>query len=202
MDGQETEAKFYIRNIEGIQTRLQNLKARLIQERVLERNTRFDLPGGGLRAEGRVLRLRQDREARLTYKGPSQLVDGTLSRQEVELTVGDFEKARQFLEGLGYGKLFYYEKYRTVYDVEATHVMLDELPYGNFIEIEGDSPAAIQRSAELLGLNWKTAIGTSYHALFDRVRKNMKLELEDLSFPNFSGIQVLPKHLGVRPADQ
>ncbi len=202
MDGQETEAKFYLKDVKKFQTRLQTLKARLIQTRVLERNTRFDLPGASLRDEGRVLRLRQDTETRLTYKGPSQVVDGTLSRVEVEFTVGDYEKARQFLEGLGFGKLVYYEKYRTVYELAETHVMLDELPYGNFVEIEGENPAQIHTAAEMLSLDWGAAIGTSYHVLFDRLRESMNLSLEDLSFGNFAGIDVLPENLGVLPADR
>jgi adenylate cyclase, class 2 len=202
MDGRETEAKFYLSDLEKVRTRLHALKARLIQERVLERNTRFDLPGARLRAEGRVLRLRQDTETRLTYKGPSQADGGTLSRQEVEFTVGDFDKARQFLEGLGYRKLVYYEKYRTVYEIAGAHVMLDELPYGNFVEVEGEDTSDIREAAEELGLDWRATIETSYHSLFDRVRESLDLKLEDLSFENFIQIRVLPEHLGVRPADE
>lgn len=201
MDGQETEAKFYVRNRQKIEARLQKLKARLIQPRVLEQNIRFDWPDGGLRAEGRVLRLRQDTETRLTYKGPSSLEEGTLSRREIEFTVESFEAAREFLEALGYRKLLAYEKYRTTYQLHDVHVMLDEMPYGDFVEIEGEDPASIAEAAEKLGLSWQAAVGTSYAALFDRVRKNLQLEIEDLGFENFKAIHVLAAHLGVRPAD-
>ncbi len=201
MDGRETEAKFYVGDLEQVRERLLSLQAPLVRARQLERNTRYDLPGAQLRAQGRVLRLRQDTQARLTYKGPSALDNGTLSREEVEFTVGDFEQARRFLEGLGYVPLVYYEKYRTVHDLGDAHVMLDEMPYGNFVEIEADTVEAIRAAAEQLGLRWEAAIGTSYHALFDRLRERLDLHMEDLSFESFGGRKITPQELGVLAAD-
>src|SRR5215470_4306162 len=100
--GQETEAKFYIQHLNQITTRLNELRARLIQPRVLETNLRFDLPDNSFRSSGRVLRLRRDTESKFTYKGAGQNKSGILDRQEIEFVVSDFEKARQFLEALGY----------------------------------------------------------------------------------------------------
>src|SRR5687767_10568642 len=187
---QETEAKFYVRDLKRIEIRLQDLGACLIKSRVLETNLRFDLPDGGLRAEGRVLRLRRDSEARITYKGPSTNEQGVLSRTEIEFTVSDFEKAKEFMEALGYQKLLYYDKYRTTYSLDSTSlrvdfqqqavglesclIMLDELPYGNFVEIEGENIEMIRAIANQLDLNWDTAIGTGYTALFERARKTLK----------------------------
>jgi adenylate cyclase class 2 len=221
--GQETEAKFYVRDLRSIERRLQNLEARLLQPRVLETNIRFDLPDAGLRSEGRVLRLRRDTESRLTYKSASTNDQGVLSRTEIEFTVGEFEKAKQFLEALGYQKLIYYEKYRTTYTLQPSegsarstrsgqrllmkpsegliHIMLDELPYGNFVEIEGETVDSIRAVAEGLDLIWERAIATSYHALFERGRTALKYSFQDLSFENFADIQVAPSHLGVRAAD-
>jgi adenylate cyclase class 2 len=202
---QEIEAKFYVRDLDGIITRLHELETRLIQRRVLETNIRFDLPGAGLRSEGRVLRLRRDTEARFTYKGPSTNEQGVLSRTEIEFTVGNFENAKEFMEALGYQKLLYYDKYRTTYELQTSegsvHVMLDELPYGNFVEIEGESSKMIRAIADQLNLNWDTAIGTSYTALFERARKALRFVFRDLSFENFAGMEVNASHLGVRAAD-
>ena len=202
---QEIEAKFYVRDLDGIITRLHELEARLIQRRILETNLRFDLPDGSLRSEGRVLRLRRDTEARFTYKGPSTNEQGVLSRTEIEFTVGNFENAKEFMEALGYQKLLYYDKYRTTYELQTSegsvHVMLDELPYGNFVEIEGESSKMIRAIADQLNLNWDTAIGTSYTALFERARKALRFVFRDLSFENFTGMEVNASHLGVRAAD-
>ncbi len=202
---QETEAKFYVRDLKRIATRIQDLGAHLVQSRVLETNLRFDLPDGGLRSEGRVLRLRRDTEARFTYKGPSTNEQGVLSRTEIEFTVGDFEKAKEFMEALGYQKLLYYDKYRTTYELQTSegsaHVMLDELPYGNFVEIEGESSEMIRAIADQLNLNMDAAIGTSYTSLFERARKTLRFVFRDLSFENFAGMEVNASHLGVRAAD-
>lgn len=220
--GQETEAKFYVRDLDRIRRRIEELNGQLIQPRVLEMNIRFDVTGARLRAEGRVLRLRHDTESRLTYKSASTNEQGVLSRTEIEFTVEDFEKARQFLEALGYQKLVYYEKYRTTYALQLSEgfaghprnaeegaepsegsilVMLDELPYGNFVEIEGEMIDSIRAIAESLHLNWETAIATSYHALFDRGRMTLNYTFQDLSFENFADINVAPADLGVRAAD-
>ena len=45
---QETEAKFFVLDLDGIRMRLQTLEAHLIQPRVLETNIRFDLPDSSL----------------------------------------------------------------------------------------------------------------------------------------------------------
>ncbi len=95
MDGQETEVKFYVRKIKRVEKRLQALGARLIQPRVYEVNLRFDRPDGSLQREEKVLRLRQDAQARLTYKGPSQQTADVLIRQEIEITVDNFESRAQ-----------------------------------------------------------------------------------------------------------
>jgi adenylate cyclase class 2 len=174
----------------------------LIQRRVLERNLRFDLPDGSLRAAGRVLRLRKDHETRLTYKGPSKLKRGVMSRREVELEVKDFEDARQLLEQLGYRAILSYEKYRATYALRKVHVMLDELPFGNFVEIEGPDSTTIEAAALRLRLKMSAAIGASYAALFDALRATLRLKFAELSFENFDGMRVTPAQLGVDPADR
>jgi adenylate cyclase class 2 len=200
---QEIEVKFFVLDLNKIQMRLQELEAYLIQERALESNIRFDLPDNSFQNEGRVLRLRQDTEARLTYKGPSQNQNGILSRTEIEFSVGDHEKARQFLEALGYHTLFYYEKYRTVYKLGECHIMLDELPYGMFVEIEGQTHKSIENLATTLNLKWDAAIPTSYHAIFRKFcSNNINIDPADLSFKAMQGIKVSASELFIQPADE
>jgi len=205
-NGQETEAKFYVLNLMEIERHLQDLGARLIQARVLETNIRFDLPDARLQSDRRVLRLRRDSEARLTYKGASTNEQGVLSRTEIEFIVEDFEKAKQFLEALDFQPIFYYEKYRTTYILQPSegsiHIMLDELPYGNFVEIEGETVESIRQVSDALHLKWNAAIGTSYSSLFKRVSQTLNLSFQDLSFEKFAGIQVTSEDLGVRVAEE
>jgi adenylate cyclase, class 2 len=200
-NGLEIEAKFYISQLDHITTRLQGLQARLVQPRVLETNLRFDLPNGGLHAKGQVLRLRRDTEARLTFKSSGQEQSGVVARQEIEFVVEDFEKARQFLQALGYQEVIIYEKYRRTFELDGALIMLDELPYGNFLEIEGGSVEQIQAMAAKLDLEWDAAIRTSYTALFSVAANSLQLPFRDITFSNFERISVTAKDLHVRAAD-
>lgn len=199
--GVEIEVKYLVRSLPRVADRLQALGARLVQPRTHERNLRFDLPNGSLRLDKKVLRLRQDNQARLTFKGPGHAHDGIYARQEIEFVVEDFNKARHFLEALGYQPVMFYEKYRTTYALQNALVMLDEMPYGNFVEIEGESAAAIHTLTDQLGLNRACNICLSYAALFDRARQALGLTFTDLSFDNFRGISVPPSALGQTYAD-
>ncbi|MCL5611512.1 MAG: class IV adenylate cyclase [Chloroflexi bacterium] len=201
LNDQEIEAKFYICSLADIEQRLRNLGAHLIQQRTHEANLRFDTSNGNFKREGRVLRLRRDDAIRLTYKDGSRKRDGVILRREIEFAVSDFDSARKFIEALGYQVVFIYEKYRSTYELDGVHIMLDEMPYGNFVEIEGEL-ASLKPIAEKLGLNWDAAIPTGYFALFEKVREARGLEFRDLSFENFKGIEIEAKDLKVVSADK
>lgn len=201
METQEIEAKYYVRGPNRVADDLKRAGARCIQPRTFERNLRFDTPKGRLRRQGQVLRLRQDTAARLTYKGPSQNSGGVLSRTEMEFTVSNFESARAFLEALGYIVFAVYEKYRTVYELDEFHIMLDELPYGNFVEIEGPNPASIERLARDLGLDPAKATSASYLALFAHLSAGRGFDVSQLTFAALPGLRVTPQELGVEAAD-
>jgi adenylate cyclase class 2 len=202
MNEQEIEAKFFVKNLNGIELRLQFLKAQLIQPRIHEINLRFDNADNELRSTFRVLRLRQDDKARLTYKGPSEeQPGGILSRREIEFIVEDFDRARDFLEALGYGVVVFYEKFRATYKLNDTHIMLDELPYGQFIEVEGENAETIHRTTDLLGINWDAMVRAGYHALFERVTGKYNLEPSQLSFAALEKVNITAEDLGIVAAD-
>jgi len=197
----EIEAKFYVRDLGAVAARLEKLGAKIIQPRVHEINLRFDFPDGRLRREHRVLRLRRGDDIRLTYKGQSEVHEGALARQEIELMVSDFDITQAFLEALGYQVIAYYEKYRTMYALGEVHVMLDELPYGNFVEIEGSDVDSLRRTARDLGLDYTTAIPASYLALFERLCAERGLEPSKLTFAALKDIHPTPGELSIQPAD-
>ena len=202
MKDQELEVKFFIADLAGLEARLQAAGANLAQPRSHEINLRFDTPSGDLTRTSRVLRLRQDTAARLTYKGPSESQAGVRVRQELEFTVGDFDAARAFLEALGYQVSMIYEKYRATYDLQGVHVTLDELPYGNFAEIEGPDSVSIHNVNQSLDLDWEARIAFSYTVLFDQLRSTLGLAFRDLTFDNFQDLNISPAALNVRPADE
>ena len=200
---QEIEAKFYLQDLNQMRVRLQMTQARLLHDRVFEQNLRFDLPDSGLRAKGRVMRLRRDDEIRLTYKGAQTNTGGVLSRTEIEFAVDDFDMTKRFLEALGYQVMLEYEKFRTTFALSDTvHVMLDELPYGNFIEIEAETVESVHAAADSLDLTRIRAIAKSYTDLFEHAKTELGLNFRDLTFENFKGIAVKAAHIGVEPADE
>ncbi len=202
MENQEIEVKFYVQNLAAVEKRLLAAGAHLIQKRILEQNLRFDTPEQDLGRSFRVLRLRQDTEARLTYKGPSSMREGTRVREEIEFSVSDFNRARQLLEALGFQISMSYEKFRSSYDLNGAHIVLDELPYGNFVEIEGPDVGTIRSINEILGLNWNAGVAASYTALFERLKHNRELEFRDLTFENFIDLDIQKEDLEVIPADE
>ena len=198
---QELEIKLYLSNLAAFQNQVEGLGGQLVEPRLHEINLRFDTPERDLTSSLQVLRLRQDTAARLTYKGPGETVGGVYARREIEFTVSDYQSAQLLLETLGYQVSLMYEKYRTTYSLEGLQITLDEMPYGNFTEIEGADPAKIQAAAVRLGVNWEARILESYTSLFDRLREKQNLTFRDLSFANFSELNITPEDLAVNPAD-
>ncbi len=201
MNGEETEAKFYVRDLKRIERCLLDLKAHLIQPRIHEINLRFDNASGDLRREFKVLRLRKDTEAKFAFKGPGAEVGGALSRREIEFTVGDFDAAKEFLEAIGFMPIVFYEKFRATFEWNGVHIMLDELPHGNFVEIEGKDITALQQVAGLLNLNWEASIKASYHALFVRAAEKHALDASQLSFEALKSVRIRAEDMRVVAAD-
>jgi adenylate cyclase class 2 len=198
---QELEVKFYLSRRPEMEARLASL-GQLSVPRVHELNLRLDTVDHELLSTGRLLRLRQDMRARLTYKGLGSEEGGARLRQELEVTVSDFDTALHLLEALGYRVQLMYEKYRTTYRVGQVEVALDEMPTGNFLEIEGPQAESIRAAADQLGLDWNARILDSYTVLFERTRQNLGFAFRDLSFENFRGITVTPQVMGVRAGDE
>lgn len=197
----ETEVKFNLSNPEVYLSRVITLGGQLLQPRTHERNIRFDLPDHSLSMAGRVLRLRQDAEVHLTYKDSGRLVDGVLTRREIEFKADDFDTAKRFLEALDYQEYASYEKYRQVYKLGDLLVTLDELPYGTFTEIEGEPASMIQTVADTLYLDWSKRINFSYLVMFEIMKKSLSFEGNALSFEALAGLSITPQNLGVSPAD-
>ncbi len=198
----EKEVKFFISDLPGLKDRLLSLGAVMVQPRTREMNYRFDTPDGSLATSGRALRLRHDVRDILTFKGPSNTVDGVRVRPEYEVEVDNIGNAWLILQGLGYELVVSYEKWRTVYSLNNLMITLDELPYGYFTEIEGSDTAVIRSTAAVLSLNWETRIESSYLELFEILKQKMNLAMRDLTFAEFVDIPLTSADLGVTPADR
>ena len=162
----EIEVKFQVQNLSALTDRLKAEEFRLITARTHEMNTLYDLPDGGLRNRGALLRLRQyGPKWTLTYKDKPATQGRHKSRREIETVVTNGPALAQIFEALGYVPRFAYEKFRTEWTDGSGHVVLDETPVGNFGEIEGP-PEWIDAVASRLGISHDQYITLSYSELF------------------------------------
>jgi adenylate cyclase, class 2 len=201
-NGQEIEVKFYLADIERFRENAVKAGAELITARVYELNLRFDTPQRDLTQQRRVLRLRKDDNNRITYKGPGKEDQLVAVRQEIEFQVSDFDAAQQLLEALGYEVSIRYEKYRTTFHLMNAEVVLDELPYGNFVEIEAPDGETVQRVAEYLKLDWEARIIDNYLGLFERLKTNLGISADNLSFAELEEGSYSAADLGVKAGDR
>lgn len=185
----ESEVKLYVRDLAGIEQRLNQAGATLKAARVYERNVRYENAAHSLTEAGIVIRLRQDTRIRLTYKDKKVVEDGVTKRFEAEVEVNDFDAMEMILGKMGYEPNVVYEKYRTTYLLDGAEVVLDEMPYGHFVEIEGDKDT-IERVIDVLDLKSAKRYHESYLELAARVQNKLGLQAADLTFANYARVHV------------
>src|SRR5437588_3337830 len=130
---------------------------RVVELRHFEDNWLLDSPRRKLFHQGEALRVRSvNGIGWVTYKGAVREDQSPVKvREEIEFET-DAPDRVELLARLGYHRSFRYQKYRTVYEIAVDdhklHVVLDQTPMGNFIEIEGNE-AAIVRVLEAAGFS-------------------------------------------------
>lgn len=117
-----------------------------------EENTLF--AGAQLDVRSRVLRLRRTQsKAVFTYKERQAEFASTIRRQrEDETEVADADALTAILDALGYRPALVYEKRRTTWRVAGVELVIDELPFGLYAEIEGEEDA-IENAEKILELS-------------------------------------------------
>jgi adenylate cyclase class 2 len=182
----EVEIKFYVEDPETLRRALREAGA-TGGGRVFERNTRHDDAAGSLRARGELLRLRRDTACRLTHKSLPLTADPEFKvHRETETVVEDCGAMEAILRALGFPPVQVYEKYRETYSMGKAHVLLDTMPYGVFVEIEGGREE-IRDIARRLGLPMSRRITATYLAIHDKVRDRLGLAAPDLTFEAYRG---------------
>ncbi len=192
----EVEVKFLLPELTAVRAQLLALGATVVWPRLFERNLCLDTPDEALRARDELLRLRQDTAVTLTYKGRSlEREQGSQAkvREELEVTVSDWQTAVAIFQRLGFVPTQVYEKYRETLCLETplgvVTATLDELPYGNFVELEGEE-RALREIAALLNLPWQNRLVTNYLALMSALQAKHNLPFRDLTFANFAGLTI------------
>ncbi|HEX8722495.1 MAG TPA: CYTH domain-containing protein [Pyrinomonadaceae bacterium] len=121
--------------------------------------------GPGLDPRLRVLRLRREGgRALFTFKERDPSGSPVKRQREEETEVTDSAALAAILEALGYRPALVYEKRRETWRIAGTEVVIDELPFGLYAEVEGGE-ADILRVEKLLGLDSAEPEHAPYPAL-------------------------------------
>jgi adenylate cyclase, class 2 len=190
MRHEEIEVKFLIEDLSAMRQRLVALGATLTTPRTYEENLLFDTPEAQFRHQGRLLRLRRDRRNRITYKEPPIHHDLDFKvMQEYEVEVSDFAQAHAILTKLGFVLSLRFEKYRETFTYQEAEIVLDEVPFGTFMEIEA-AQDIIRAIVTALGLDFQARLVSSYVDIFDTVCTTYKLPATDITFEAFRSLAI------------
>jgi len=152
----EIEAKFININHDAVRARLKEIGAVLEQPLRLMRRVVIHNPD--MTAKNAFLRVRDEGyRTTVTYKQfDDDTVDGA---KEYEVETSSFDETINILTASGLVYDTYQESKRENWRLGDVEIMLDEWPWLNpYIEIEGESQAAIENVATLLGCHWDEAV--------------------------------------------
>ena len=133
----EIEKKYRLtkKQREEVLLRLPKIGARRKGEE-FEVNTLYG--GAGLDVGRAVLRLRRiGKRGILTYKQRFPALSDIKHQREDETRVYDPDAMELILEALGFTPALVYEKRRETWTLGKAEIVIDELPFGLFMEIEG-----------------------------------------------------------------
>jgi adenylate cyclase class 2 len=159
-----------------LERRLEEVGAVRAVPEEFEENTLYT--GNGLDERACVLRLRRTASRSVfTYKERRPSKSAVKLRREDETEVSDPDALADILDALGYRPALVYEKRRATWHVAGVELVIDELPFGLFMEIEGEEHAIIE-AERLLHLAGVEAVHETYPKLAARhgVKKGAIIE--------------------------
>src|SRR5207302_2453875 len=137
-----------------------------------EENTLYR--GGRLNLGSCALRLRRFNDrAKLTFKQRIPTSSVIKHQQEEETEIANADAAHAILTELGFRPALVYEKRRIRWNIGRTKVVIDELPFGLFMEIEA-SEREIRRVERLIGAEALPAVIETYPTLTGKFGKKRK----------------------------
>lgn len=187
---EEIEVKFIVDDLPAMRQRVLSTGAQLKTPRLYEENLRFDTPEQRLARQGCLLRLRRDRRNLVTYKEPLAQRDPEFKvLNEYEVEVSDFEQTLLLFEKMGFAPSQRFEKYRETFLYQGAEILLDEVPFGTFMEIEG-TRETIRTIVMDLGLDFNARLTSSYNDIFEAVRSTYQLPFQDMTFAAFQALKI------------
>lgn len=175
--GIEIEKKYRLTRIERqkVIASLQNSDAEYCGEE-FEENTLF--MGEGFEEKNAVLRIRRVGERTiLTYKQRFSSHSAIKFQREDETEVSDANAMTAIIIAMGFLPSLIYEKKRKTWRMDNVEIVVDELPFGYYMEIEGDEDGII-KAEKKLGLENFEAEHDTYPLLTRKLGQNNGLIIE------------------------
>lgn len=162
--GVEIEKKYRLTRDEQ-----ERLKGRLLEIGAQSHGEEFEenvlYAGNNLDVYRSVLRLRRTQTtATLTYKERFASDSAIKHQREDETRIEDAAAMHTILDALGYRPALVYEKRRATWRLMNAEIVVDELPFGFFVEIEGDEKT-ISEVERILNLSHAEAEHATYPQL-------------------------------------
>ena len=133
----EIELKFLDINVSKIKEKLESVGAKLVYDKDMESYPFLQDGYSGSDSTKKYLRVRKvNSDVKITYKDPAKNSEMT-NREEIEITVDNYEKAILLIEKLGFQKGKVFKKHRIHYELGNIHFELDTLEnIPTYLEIE------------------------------------------------------------------
>lgn len=186
-DSLEIEIKFKVADLGVLEQKIIAVGGKELHHNVFQRTVKLDTPDQSLRQREVFLRVRDGERKVMTVKSKVPNSDEKFKeREELEIEISDVVLAEKMLNKLGFTEKLIMEKYRTEYELAGAILALDLLPFGNYLEIEGEKKQ-IETVIKLLGLETEERLATTYWHLFNDFKKENNLTGENIVFDGLIG---------------
>jgi adenylate cyclase class 2 len=165
----EIEAKFADIDIDEIRQALKKAGAVCAHPMRLMRRVLIEEPHH--EHEHAFIRIRDEGDKiTLTFKRRSDPYEhGIDGVKELEVEVSDFDDVVAIFAEAGWKHKTFQESRRETWKLDGVEVVIDEWPWLNpYIEIEGETEAAIKAVTKKLGLAWEAALFVNVDVLYNR----------------------------------
>jgi adenylate cyclase class 2 len=173
----EIEYKFKVKDKQKV-TKILDKVATKKTSRQYQSNIMFDNSSGIMHKTNgrvRVRTLGESGEKTLTYKRPLPPENGAKREIEYEIKFSDStSQIEKILEVMEFIPTTSYERYQTKWQIGNVYISLDEYPYADFLEIEGQKEE-IEKIAEQLGFLVSEGLTKPVDTLFQEWRKERGL---------------------------
>lgn len=171
----EKQVKYKINNFDYISKRLIEIEAIFIGG-FMEKTIRYDNDDLKCSNNGVFIRTKSGMKNVLTLKEiPTDSSNTSFERITTEVEVDNINKIGYILEKIGLTKKFIMEKYRLFFKYDNVDILIDELPFGIYLEIKGEDNE-INRVTKMLNIDEADLIKMTYWDIYDKIKKDSKNE--------------------------